>query len=121
MADGRPLLLSNFHSLTVSSACVPAPLPPLQGNIQKNGGPEDWRAREAATFAFGSILEGPDVETLAQLARSGLGFLLSALKDANPSVKNTTAWTVGELIWTSVLPNSALPLPTLHGQAFCLV
>lgn len=36
------------------------------------------------------------METLGQLARSGLGFLLSALKDANPSVKNTTAWTIGE-------------------------
>lgn len=73
-----------------------APLPTTpQANIQKNGSPEDWRCREAATFAFGSILEGPQVETLAQLARSGLGFLLSALKDANPSVKNTTAWTIG--------------------------
>lgn len=67
-----------------------------QANIQKNGSPEDWRYREAATFAFGSILEGPTVETLAQLARSGLGFLLTALKDSNPSVKNTTAWTIGE-------------------------
>ena len=67
----------------------------LQSNIQKQGSPEDWRFREGATFAFGSILEGPSVETLAQLARSGLGFLLSALKDANPSVKNTTAWTIG--------------------------
>lgn len=35
------------------------------------------------------------METLSQLARSGLGFLLSALKDSNPSVKNTTAWTIG--------------------------
>lgn len=122
--------------------------------LQKTDGAESWRAREAATFAFGSILEvggrlrlcvrcgwsqlsrtrgsgcaagqcfqssdkrlgdhtlrthpkpqlslppaalqGPGVETLGQLVQSGLGFLLTALKqDPNAHVKDTTAWTIG--------------------------
>lgn len=51
---------------------------------------------QAATFAFGSILEGPSVDTLQQLVQSGLGFLLTALKqDPNAHVKDTTAWTIG--------------------------
>ncbi len=67
----------------------------LQANISRNNGPEDWRYREAATFAFGSILEGPSVETLSGLVTMGLGFLLQAMADANVQVKSTTAWTIG--------------------------
>lgn len=71
-------------------------MPFVTANIQKTDGAESWRAREAATFAFGSILEGPTVETLGQLVQSGLGFLLTALKqDPNAHVKDTTAWTIG--------------------------
>ena len=69
----------------------------VTSNIQKNTQVEDWRFREAATFAFGCILDGPNPQALGELARSGLGFLLSALADANPLVKNTTAWCLGRI------------------------
>lgn len=69
-----------------------------QNNIFKNTTPEDWRLREGATFAFGSILEGPSAEQLTQFVSMGLSFLLSATKDPDPRVRNTTAWTVGRLI-----------------------
>eukprot|EP00887_Chlorella_sp_A99_P006846 scaffold2.g6846.t1 len=78
-------------------AIVPLVMPYVQANIQKQDGAESWRYREAATFAFGSILEGPSAPTLGQLVHSGLGFLLAALKDPNPQVKNTTAWTIGRI------------------------
>ena len=77
-------------------AVVPLVMPFVTSNIQKPDGADNWRAREAATFAFGSILEGPGVDTLGQLVQSGLGFLLTALKqDPNAHVKDTTAWTIG--------------------------
>ena len=69
--------------------------PAAQANIQAKDGAESWRQREAATFAFGSILEGPSVQTLSQLVHSGLPFLLAALKDPSAHVKDTTAWTIG--------------------------
>lgn len=82
----------------VGDPIVELVMPFVQENIQRNtGSEEDWRARDAATFAFGSILQGPSVETLGTLARSGLGFLLTALKDPNPQVRNTTAWTLGRI------------------------
>ena len=40
-------------------AIVPLVMPFVTANIQKADGAESWRFREAATFAFGSILEGP--------------------------------------------------------------
>ena len=77
----------------------------MQANISKTGGPEDWRCREAATFAFGSILEGPSVPALAKLVQSGFGFFLTATHDTNAQVRHTTAWTIG-----------INPLPFLHGS-----
>lgn len=66
-----------------------------QANIDKKTTEEDWRCREAATFAFGSILEGPSVDQLASVVNSGLGFLLTAMKDPTSQVRHTTAWTIG--------------------------
>ncbi|XP_058075079.1 importin subunit beta-1-like [Magnolia sinica] len=78
---------------TVGDAIVPLVMPFVEANILKT----DWRSREAATFAFGSILEGPSVEVLSPLVNGGLGFLLTAMKDGNSHVKDTTAWTLGRI------------------------
>lgn len=67
----------------------------VQPNIEKKDNQEDWRNREAATFAFSSILEGPSYASLAAVVNAGLGFLLNATKDPNPMVRQTTAWTIG--------------------------
>ncbi|KAI7993914.1 Importin subunit beta-1 [Camellia lanceoleosa] len=54
--------------------------------------------REAATYAFGSILEGPSVEKLAPMVHAGLDFRLNAMKDENSHVKDTTAWTLSRVL-----------------------
>jgi importin subunit beta-1 len=51
-------------------------MPFVTTNIGKNGGPEDWRWREAATFAFGSIMEGPSPASLVALVQQAMPFLL---------------------------------------------
>lgn len=76
-------------------AVVPLVMPFVQANIQKG---DDWRAREAATFAFGSMLEGPSLGALHGLVSAGLPFLLAALRDPHAQVKNTTAWTIGRTL-----------------------
>lgn len=78
---------------TVGDGIVPLVMPFVEANISK----PDWRCREAATYAFGSILEGPTTEKLSPLVQSGLGFLLDAMKDQNSHVKDTTAWTLGRI------------------------
>ncbi|KAK1271479.1 hypothetical protein QJS04_geneDACA006034 [Acorus gramineus] len=78
---------------TVGDSIVPLVMPFVQENIVK----ADWRSREAATFAFGSILEGPSLEKLSPLVNSGLEFLLKAMKDENSHVKDTTAWTLSRI------------------------
>ncbi|KNA05573.1 hypothetical protein SOVF_188920 [Spinacia oleracea] len=78
---------------TVGDAVVPLVMPFVEANISS----PQWRCREAATFAFGSILEGPNIETLLPLVHAGLEFLLKAMNDQNDHVKDTTAWTLSRI------------------------
>ncbi|KAJ4970934.1 hypothetical protein NE237_004033 [Protea cynaroides] len=90
MAGGTCL---GLVSKTVGDAVVPLVMPFVQENIQK----ADWRSREAATFAFGSILEGPTIDKLSPLVNAAMDFLLNAIKDQNSHVKDTTAWTISRI------------------------
>ncbi|GLI60678.1 hypothetical protein VaNZ11_002880 [Volvox africanus] len=72
---------------------VPQVLPFVTGNISS----PDWHFREAATFAFGSIMEGPSPASLDQFVRAGLPFLTNALKDQHRVVRETTAWALGQV------------------------
>ncbi|XP_078435499.1 importin subunit beta-1-like [Wolffia australiana] len=100
MAGGTCLGLA---SRAVGNLIVPLVMPFVESNIMKT----EWRCREAATFAFGSILEGPTMETLSPMVHAGLDFLLNAMKDTNLHVKDTTAWTLGRIFEFLHSPGSA--------------
>ncbi|KAI4315557.1 hypothetical protein L6164_028353 [Bauhinia variegata] len=98
---------------TVGDDIVPLVMPFIEENITK----PDWRQREAATYAFGSILEGPSPDKLVPLVNVALNFMLTALiKDPNNHVKDTTAWTLGRMF--EFLHGSALETPIIT-QANC--
>lgn len=78
----------------VGDDIVPLVMPFVEQNVSN---PLDWRCREAATYAFGSILEGPSLDKLTPLVNLALNFMLSAMKDVNNHVKDTTAWTLGRI------------------------
>ncbi|KAE8708603.1 Importin subunit beta-1 [Hibiscus syriacus] len=61
---------------TVGDDIVPLVVPFIEQNISK----PDWRQREGATYAFGSVLEGPSPEKLIPLVNVALTFMLSALQ-----------------------------------------
>ncbi|XP_017610619.1 importin subunit beta-1-like [Gossypium arboreum] len=98
---------------TVGDDIVPLVVPFVEENIMK----PEWRQREAATYAFGSILDGPSPEKLIPLVNVALTFMLSALtKDPNSQVKDTTAWALGRIF--EFLLGSAVDLPIIT-QANC--
>ncbi|KAJ3263515.1 karyopherin beta [Chytriomyces hyalinus] len=68
-------------------------LPWVQAHLQST----DWKYREAAVMAFGSILDGPKHETLAPLIEQALPFFVAMMKDSQVQVKDTTAWTLGRI------------------------
>lgn len=45
--------------------------------------------------AFGSILNGPDPNTLQSIIAKAMPVIIEALKASNMAVKDTAAWTVG--------------------------
>ncbi|KAJ4842329.1 Importin subunit beta-1 [Turnera subulata] len=98
---------------TVGDDIVPLVMPFIEENITK----PDWRQREAATYAFGSILEGPSPDKLMPIVNVALNFMLSALtKDPNNHVKDTTAWTLGRIF--EFLHGSTIDTPIIT-QANC--
>ncbi|ETW79902.1 hypothetical protein HETIRDRAFT_459766 [Heterobasidion irregulare TC 32-1] len=83
----------NFLAQAVHDNIVPAVIPFIEGNIKS----PDWRQREAAVMAFGSILVGPDPSGLTPLVNQALPILIDMMNDSNLHVKDTTAWTLGRI------------------------
>mmetsp|Transcript_25568 Transcript_25568/g.35285 ORF Transcript_25568/g.35285 Transcript_25568/m.35285 type:complete len:852 (+) Transcript_25568:355-2910(+) len=92
---------------TVCDDIVPHVLPFVEANAMQ----EDWHRREAALFAFGSILEGPKASVLDPLVRNALGPVVLQLKDPNTHIKDTTAWMLARVceFVPSVLTAETLP------------
>ncbi|KAI9332514.1 armadillo-type protein [Obelidium mucronatum] len=68
-------------------------LPWVQTHLQS----PDWKFREGAVMAFGSILDGPKTTTLSPIVEQALPFLINMMKDTKIQVKDTTAWTLGRI------------------------
>ncbi|KAL3621520.1 hypothetical protein CASFOL_036432 [Castilleja foliolosa] len=86
---------------TVGDAVVPHVLPFVNQKITKKW---DWPSREAATYALGSILEGPNIEKLLPDLTSCLFILLDEMKDHNSHMKNAAAWTLSRMFELVHLP-----------------
>ncbi|KAL9179748.1 hypothetical protein ACHAXT_007718 [Thalassiosira profunda] len=94
---------------TVEDAIVPHIVPFVQQHIQN----ENWRYREAATMAFGMILEGPSDDAIGPYVNQSIPVLLQALSDPNDLVKDTTAWTIGRICDLHVRSIPEETFPTL--------
>jgi len=74
----------------------------------------EWRKREAAIMAFGSILEGPQNESaMVGIVAQAMQLLITSLDDANELVKDTTAWTlarIAELHPAAITAEMVMPL-----------
>lgn len=57
----------------------------------------EWRNREAAVMAFGSILEGPEIEQLKAPIQQAIKPILQLINDSTLQVQETTAWCLGKL------------------------
>lgn len=80
---------------------------------------EDWRYRDAAVMAFGSILEGPDPNTLKQLVDQAFPMLIESLKDPSVIVRDTAAWTIGRVC--EILPDAVINERYLNPLLMALV
>ncbi|XP_044165026.1 importin subunit beta-1-like [Acropora muricata] len=74
----------------------------ITANIER----EDWKSRDAAVMAFGSILEGPDPNALKPYAVMAMPMLIKLMKDESVIVRDSVAWTLGRIC--DILPQVAL-------------
>jgi len=85
-----------------SNAIIPHVLPFITTNIEST----DWKYRDAAVMAFGSILEGPDADQLGTIVQEGMPFLLNLMKDSNMLVRDSVAWSLSRIC--DAVPDAAL-------------
>jgi importin subunit beta-1 len=96
---------------TVGDNIVAPVIPFVEAGITQ----QDWRPREAAVMAFGSILDGPDPAVLKPFVTQALPPLIDMMQnDPSPHVKDTVAWTLGRI--TDVMVE--LIQPDVHLQTF---
>eukprot|EP00927_Polykrikos_kofoidii_P061297 TRINITY_DN56150_c0_g1_i1.p1 TRINITY_DN56150_c0_g1~~TRINITY_DN56150_c0_g1_i1.p1 ORF type:complete len:899 (-),score=160.62 TRINITY_DN56150_c0_g1_i1:291-2879(-) len=65
--------------------------------VQANFGNPNWKYREAAILAYGSIMDGPSSEKMRPLAEQSYSHLVSALNDSSVAVRDTVSWTLGRI------------------------
>lgn len=119
---------------------VPHVLPFIKENIKH----PDWRYRDASVMAFGSILEGPELNQLKPLViqvrrlngspslsheslctklrpllLQAMPTLIELMKDPSVVVRDTTAWTVGRIC--ELLPEAAINEVYLAPLLQCLI
>ncbi|KAJ3338334.1 karyopherin beta [Gonapodya sp. JEL0774] len=96
--DEWNLPMASATCLSLLANCVrDVIVQPVIPFVEQNITSQDWRYREAAVMAFGSILEGPQSKNLAPLVQQALPLLLNMMRDTQVSVKDTAAWTLGRI------------------------
>ena len=95
--DWNPCKAAGVCLMLLATCCeddiVQHVLPFVKDNIQH----ADWRFRDAAVMAFGSILEGPDSNKLRPIVKEAMPHLIMLMKDDSVAVKDTAAWTIGRV------------------------
>lgn len=92
MAAGACLQL---YAQNTGPSVVPLTLQFVETHI----GSIDWKEREAAVMAFGSILDGPDLEQLNGLIDQALPPLTALMSDSVLQVRDTVAWCLGRMAY----------------------
>lgn len=65
--------------------------------VEENISSQDWKHREAAVMAFGSILDGPDHQQLNSLIGQALDPMINLMGDSSLQVRDTVAWCLGRM------------------------
>ncbi|XP_053607169.1 importin subunit beta-1 [Plodia interpunctella] len=104
--EWNPSKAASVCLMLLSNCCedeiVPHVLPFIQSNIKN----ENWRYREAALMAFGSILGGLEASILKPLVENAMPTLIEAMYDSSVAVRDTAAWTFGRIC--EIVPEAAI-------------
>lgn len=104
--DWNPCKAAGVCLMLLASCCedeiVPYVLPFVKDNIKS----DNWRYRDAALMAFGSILGGLETSTLKPLVEQAMPTLIELMYDTSVIVRDTAAWTFGRIC--EIIPEAAI-------------
>ncbi|KAL1123674.1 hypothetical protein AAG570_001447 [Ranatra chinensis] len=104
--DWNPSKAAGVCLMLLATCCeediVQHVLPFVQQNIKNT----DWRYRDAALMAFGSILGGLESSTLRPLVEQAMPTLIELMYDSSVVVRDTAAWTFGRIC--EIVPEAAI-------------
>ncbi|KAF4524310.1 hypothetical protein B566_EDAN005366, partial [Ephemera danica] len=104
--DWNPSKAAGVCLMLLATCCeddiVPHVLPFVKDNIKST----NWRYRDAALMAFGSILGGLEPATLKPLVEQAMPTLIELMYDESVQVRDTAAWTFGRIC--EIVPEAAI-------------
>ncbi|CAK4084837.1 unnamed protein product [Aphanomyces euteiches] len=96
--DTWNLSMAGATTLTLAAQVVEdAIVQPVMQFVTSNIQSPNWRQKEAAIMAFGSILDGPAHATIQPIVENAMPVLITCMNDPHPLVRDTTAWTIGRI------------------------
>lgn len=104
--DWNPCKAAGVCLMLMANCCEDAIVNEVLPFVTKHISDPDWRFRDAAVMAFGSILEGPEASTLKPIVEQALPSLIILMSDDNVVVRDTTAWTIGRIC--EAIPDAVL-------------
>lgn len=104
--DWNPCKAAGVCLMLMSSCCEDAIIEHVLPFVHANIKNPNWRFRDAAIMAFGSILEGPDPVVLRPVVEQAVPMLIELMADQSIAVRDTTAWTIGRIC--ELIPDAVL-------------
>ncbi|CCK69004.1 karyopherin beta KNAG_0B05720 [Huiozyma naganishii CBS 8797] len=92
--------------------CGNAILEPVLEFVEQNITSDNWRDREGAVMAFGSIVDGPNKVQSTFYIHQALPAILNLMNDSSLQVKDTAAWCIGriaDIVAEAISPQDHLP------------
>ncbi|XP_076225790.1 importin subunit beta Fs(2)Ket isoform X1 [Nomia melanderi] len=104
--DWNPSKAAGVCLMLLSSCCEGAIVPHVLPFVKDNIKSADWRYRDAALMAFGSVLGGLDTGTVKPLVEQAMSTLIELMYDNSVAVRDTAAWTFGRIC--EIIPEAAI-------------
>ncbi|XP_076643580.1 importin subunit beta Fs(2)Ket isoform X1 [Halictus rubicundus] len=104
--DWNPSKAAGVCLMLLSSCCEEAIVPHVLPFVKDNIKNADWRYRDAALMAFGSVLGGLDPGTVKPLVEQAMSTLIELMYDDSVAVRDTAAWTFGRIC--EIIPEAAI-------------
>ncbi|XP_047138096.1 importin subunit beta-1 isoform X1 [Hydra vulgaris] len=117
--DWTPHKAAGVCLMLLASCCSNDVIPHVIPFILQNISNTDWRFKDAAVMAFGSIVEGPTAETLSPYVVEGIPYLISLMSDSNMIIRDSVAWTLSRIC--DQVPDAALNPVNLDGLLDVLI